>query len=56
MVVGQPGLYFLGRLFQYALSSSMIQGVGRDADHIAAYIAARAAVPAVEAPVADRAA
>jgi putative flavoprotein involved in K+ transport len=42
VVTGQPGLYFLGRLFQYALASSMIQGVGRDADHIAAHIASRA--------------
>jgi putative flavoprotein involved in K+ transport len=38
----QPGLYFLGRLFQYALASSMIHGVGRDAEHIAGHIAARA--------------
>ena len=39
IVDGQPGLYLLGRLFQYALASSMIQGVGRDADHIAGHIA-----------------
>jgi putative flavoprotein involved in K+ transport len=42
VVTGRPGVYFLGRLFQYALASSMIQGVGRDADHIAGQIASRA--------------
>lgn len=41
VVDGQPGLYFLGRLFQYALASSMIHGVGRDARYIAEHIAAR---------------
>jgi putative flavoprotein involved in K+ transport len=35
----QPGLYFMGRLFQYALSSSMVHGVGRDARFIADHIA-----------------
>jgi putative flavoprotein involved in K+ transport len=42
VVDGRPGLYVLGRLFQYALASSMVQGVGREADHIAGHIAARA--------------
>ena len=41
-VTGRPGLYLLGRLFQDSLSSSMIRGVGRDADHIAGQIAGRA--------------
>jgi putative flavoprotein involved in K+ transport len=40
-VTGRPGLYFLGRLFQDSLSSSMIRGVGRDAGYIAAEIARR---------------
>jgi putative flavoprotein involved in K+ transport len=35
-----PGLYFVGMHFLYALSSTMIHGVGRDADYIAAAIAA----------------
>ncbi len=35
VVDAQPGLFFLGRLFQYALSSSMVQGVARDAEYIA---------------------
>ena len=38
-----PGLYALGQLFQYSLSSSMIRGVGRDAAYLAARIAGRAA-------------
>ena len=41
VVLGQPGLYFLGLHFQYGLSSSMIHGVGRDAAFIASQIAAR---------------
>ena len=36
---GQPGLYFLGLHFLYAMSSTMIHGVGRDARHIAEVIA-----------------
>ncbi len=35
----EPGLYVLGQLFQYSLASSMIQGAGRDAEHIAEHIA-----------------
>jgi putative flavoprotein involved in K+ transport len=41
VVTGEPGLYFVGWLFQHSLSSSMIQGVGRDADRVAAHIDAR---------------
>jgi hypothetical protein len=44
VVAGAPGLYFAGRFFQYALTSSLIYGVGRDAEHIAAQIASRDAV------------
>ncbi|WP_030598859.1 flavin-containing monooxygenase [Streptomyces fulvoviolaceus] len=44
VVEGQPGLYFVGRLFQYAVASSMIQGVGRDAEHVVRHLVARAAV------------
>ena len=39
---GAPGLYFLGLMFTYAASSTMIHGVSRDAKHIAREIAARA--------------
>ena len=42
-VVGsEPGLYFVGRFFLHALTSSLIGGVGRDAKHIAKHIASRA--------------
>ncbi|HEY7638619.1 MAG TPA: NAD(P)/FAD-dependent oxidoreductase [Steroidobacteraceae bacterium] len=33
-VLEQPGLYFVGLPFQYAMSSGMIHGVGRDAKRI----------------------
>ena len=29
-----PGLYFIGLLFLYSLSSALVGGVGRDAKHI----------------------
>jgi putative flavoprotein involved in K+ transport len=35
----QPGLYFLGQMFQYSLASSMIHGVGRDAKYVADHLA-----------------
>lgn len=35
IVPGQPGLYFVGLLFLYAMTSSLLQGVGRDAERIA---------------------
>ena len=41
-VVGsEPGLYFVGMVFLYALASSLVGGVGRDAEHIAKHIASR---------------
>jgi putative flavoprotein involved in K+ transport len=42
VVETQPGLYFLGGLFQYALASSMIRGVGRDAAYVADHLSTRA--------------
>ena len=36
-----PGLYFVGLHFLYAMSSTMIHGVGRDAEHVARTIEAR---------------
>jgi putative flavoprotein involved in K+ transport len=45
VVGGEPGLYFVGLQFLYAMSSPMIQGVGRDARHIADRIAARLPIP-----------
>jgi putative flavoprotein involved in K+ transport len=41
VVESQPGLYFIGMYFQYALASVLIEGVGRDAEHVASHIAAR---------------
>lgn len=34
----QPGLYFMGLLFQRTLSSALIVGVGRDAEYVAEHI------------------
>ena len=39
VVAGEPGLYFVGLHFLYAMSSTMIHGVGRDAEHVARTIA-----------------
>ena len=39
VVVGEPGLYFVGLLFQYAAGSDVLPGVGRDAEYIAKRIA-----------------
>jgi putative flavoprotein involved in K+ transport len=41
VVTSEPGLYFVGLHFLYAFSSTMIHGVSRDAERIAATIAAR---------------
>jgi putative flavoprotein involved in K+ transport len=41
VVRGEPGLYFVGLHFLYAMSSTMIHGVGRDADYVADVIAQR---------------
>jgi putative flavoprotein involved in K+ transport len=50
VVARAPGLYFVGLHFLYAMSSSMIHGVGRDADRIAGAVAARQAGRASEEP------
>jgi putative flavoprotein involved in K+ transport len=41
VVAAQPGLYFVGLFFLYAMSSGFLPGVGRDADHIVKHIASR---------------
>jgi putative flavoprotein involved in K+ transport len=41
LVAEHPGLYFVGLNFLYALSSTMIHGVARDAERIAGAIASR---------------
>jgi putative flavoprotein involved in K+ transport len=35
VVAGQPGLYFVGLFFLYAMSSGFLPGVDRDAEHVA---------------------
>jgi putative flavoprotein involved in K+ transport len=37
----EPGLYFMGLVFQYAVSSDVLPGMSRDARYIASHIAAR---------------
>jgi putative flavoprotein involved in K+ transport len=50
-----PGLYFCGLSFQYAFSSMLMAGVGRDAAYIAKQIDARVARSRLlQAPEADR--
>jgi putative flavoprotein involved in K+ transport len=41
VVANEPGLYFVGLLFLYAMSSAFLPGVGRDAKHIAKQIVSR---------------
>ena len=41
-----PGLYFCGLLFQYAVASSVLPGVGRDAAYVAQHITEHTAVRA----------
>jgi putative flavoprotein involved in K+ transport len=40
-VTSQDGLYFVGEFFLYSVTSSLLGGVGRDAEHIANHIASR---------------
>ena len=50
VVESEPGLYFLGLVFQYSASSDVLPGRGRDARYIAKHLAARQREPrAVEA-------
>jgi putative flavoprotein involved in K+ transport len=39
IVESESGLYFLGLVFQYSISSDVLPGVGRDAEYIAKHIA-----------------
>lgn len=41
VATGEPGLYFVGPAFLYAASSTMIQGIGRDAARVADVIGRR---------------
>jgi putative flavoprotein involved in K+ transport len=42
VVTAAPGLFFCGLSFQFAFSSMVLPGVGRDAEYVARRIAARA--------------
>jgi putative flavoprotein involved in K+ transport len=43
VVEAAPGLYFLGRPFLYGFTSSLVGGVGRDAEHIVKHLASNGA-------------
>jgi putative flavoprotein involved in K+ transport len=43
VVTDVPGLYFVGLVFVYSVSSEMIHGVGRDAQRIAGIVSKRVA-------------
>ncbi len=45
VVAEAPGLFFCGLAFQYAASSMLLAGIGRDAAYVAKQIAARGAGP-----------
>jgi len=42
-VAAEPGLFFIGLFFLASAASSLVGGVGRDAEYIARHIAARTA-------------
>jgi len=41
IVGSEPGLYFVGLVYLYSLSSALIGGVGRDAEYVAKHIVSR---------------
>jgi putative flavoprotein involved in K+ transport len=43
VVAAEPGLYFIGLFFLTTLASSLVGGVGRDAEYIARHITTRVA-------------
>lgn len=56
IVASHPGLYFVGLHFLYAASSTMIHGVGRDAERVAKHMMARAGNAAEQPTLASSAA
>lgn len=48
VVESQPGLYFMGLLFQRTLGSALLVGVGRDARHVAEHIQSHRIVPSTQ--------
>jgi putative flavoprotein involved in K+ transport len=55
VVVTEPGLYFVGLHFQYAATSEVLPGVGRDAEYVAKHIAKRAGTTTVHRTEAEAA-
>lgn len=55
VVCDEPGLYFVGLHFLYAMSSTMVHGVGRDARYVAERIAERLAESPPESRIASAA-
>jgi putative flavoprotein involved in K+ transport len=49
VVESAPGIYFVGLPFQYAFTSMLVLGAGRDAAHVVDRLARRAASPPTEA-------
>ena len=49
VVASQPGLYFVGQEFQYAFTSDVLPGVGRDAGYVVRQIARRMRLGRVDA-------
>ena len=45
IVPAMPGLYFVGRFFQYSFMSSLLGGVSRDAAYVVRHMLARTAAP-----------
>jgi putative flavoprotein involved in K+ transport len=54
VVESTPGLYFTGLAFQYAFSSMLVGGAGRDAEHVVEHVDARmrSGVPRPQVPLA----
>lgn len=52
VVDGQPGVYFVGLMFQHSLSSALIYGAGRDAKHVIDELHRRGGSKAAPAPAA----
>ena len=45
VVTSEPGLYFVGLMFQYSAGSSVIPGVGRDAKYVVERLVERERAP-----------
>ena len=55
VVASAPGLYFVGLVFQYAVASDVLPGVGRDAGRVVRHLASVRAPSNMAAPVRDAA-